>query len=409
MASKIDVGVGCMKSFSGFAVASATALILAGCAAMPSHGPESLSVGTAATASYGESTHGAPSADKTSVPYMLVNVDSNIMRALLVAGEGGLAGTLTDRRPPGDLRLGAGDIISVTVFESAAGGLFTPATSAGARPGNFVELPPQTVGPDGTINVPYAGTLNVKNRSPSEVERLIEGRIRNRAIEPQAVVTIREQRSSQVSVLGDVNAAAKFSLNPKGERILDVIARAGGPRYPSYETLVSVQRGGQRAQVSMATLVRDPGNNIYAQPGDTVILTRDQRHYSVLGASGQNGVYFFEAENVTLAFALGKAGGLLDERAEPAAVFLYRLENRQRLIKAGVQIGHEFPGQVVPTIYKINLRDPSGFFLAQSLVLRNRDVIFVGNSPTVDIAKLLQFIRIGINTGREGIALRNAL
>jgi polysaccharide export outer membrane protein len=51
-----------------------------------------------------------------------------------------LAGAFTDRRPPSGIRFGIGDVVNVTIFEAAAGGLFIP-IEAGVRPGNFVNLP----------------------------------------------------------------------------------------------------------------------------------------------------------------------------------------------------------------------------------------------------------------------------
>ena len=49
------------------------------------------------------------------------------------------------------------------------------------------------------------------------------------ALEPQVVVALEQQNTSLISVLGDVRTAGRFPANPSGERILDYIARAGGP------------------------------------------------------------------------------------------------------------------------------------------------------------------------------------
>lgn len=398
-----------MAFLKSMVVASGIVAVCAGCTVMPSHGPASASVGAGAMTQVGSTqADAAEGVAGVAQNYVLVHVNNAILAKMKTSGDPRFAGMLTDRRAPQGLRIGAGDVISLSIFEAAPGGLFTPAVTAGARPGNFVDLPAQTVGRDGTINVPYAGTIPVANRTPGEIERLIEGRLRNRAIEPQVVLTLRDQRSSQVSVLGEVNTPAKFTINPQGERLLDAIARAGGPRYPAYETLVAVQRGGKKAQVGMSTLIRDPSNNIYIQPNDVVYVTREQRHFVALGASGQNGLFFFDSERVTLSYAMGKAGGLLDERAEPGAVFIYRVEPRSQLLQYGADLSNS-TDQMIPTVYAINLRDPSGFFIAQNLGLSNRDVIFVGNSITVDVSKFLQFVRLGINTGREGIALGKAM
>jgi polysaccharide export outer membrane protein len=65
---------------------------------------------------------------------------------------------------------------------------------------------------------------------------VIVNNLKPRAIEPQAVVALVDQRASSVSVLGEVNTPTRFPANASGERLLDAIARAGGPRNPGYET-----------------------------------------------------------------------------------------------------------------------------------------------------------------------------
>ena len=66
--------------------------------------------------------------------------------------------------------LGIGDVVSATIFEAEAGGLFLP-SEAGARPGNFVTLPDQIVDSDGNVTVPYAGKIRAAGRTPLEVEQ----------------------------------------------------------------------------------------------------------------------------------------------------------------------------------------------------------------------------------------------
>jgi protein involved in polysaccharide export with SLBB domain len=76
------------------------------------------------------------------------------------------------RSPPRGITLGIGDVVSVTIFEAEAGGLFVP-SEAGARPGNFVMLPEQTVDSNGNITVPYVGAIRAAARTPSEVQQAI--------------------------------------------------------------------------------------------------------------------------------------------------------------------------------------------------------------------------------------------
>jgi protein involved in polysaccharide export with SLBB domain len=66
-------------------------------------------------------------------------------------------------RRPRPITLGIGDVVSITIFEAEAGGLFVPGDAQ--RPGNFVTLPDQIVGSDGNITVPYAGTIRAAGRN----------------------------------------------------------------------------------------------------------------------------------------------------------------------------------------------------------------------------------------------------
>jgi polysaccharide export outer membrane protein len=264
-------------------------------------------------------------ADPLKTAYVVVDLTPDVVAYVSANSAPSFRGRFRGAQSAPTRLIGVGDIVSVTLFEAAAGGLFIP-NDAGARPGNFVQLPPQEVDRNGNINVPYAGVIPAAGRTLPEIQETIEARLRNRAIEPQAVVVLQDARSNQVTVTGEVNGSTRFALSAAGERIVDAISRAGGPRHPGYETLVTLQRRGQQGTVSFNRLISEPENNIYLQPGDTVVLSREAKSFLAFGASGQNGQINFEADDITLAQAVAKAGGILDERGDPQSVFIYRME-----------------------------------------------------------------------------------
>src|SRR3954449_5498596 len=163
--------------------------------------------------------------------YELVPLNPATVNILHTHEPKGLAGAFTDKRPPASIVFGIGDIVSVTIFEASAGGLFIP-TEAGVRPGNFVTIPDQTVDNDGNISVPYAGQVKAAGRFNGEIQQDIINRIKNRAIEPQVVVSLSQQRTSLVSVFGEVNTPIRYPAAAAGaqDRITDAITRAGGIR-----------------------------------------------------------------------------------------------------------------------------------------------------------------------------------
>lgn len=323
-------------------------------------------------------------------PYVLVKLTPEVISVLAPAATRGLA-ALGGAGPAPQITLGVGDVVSVTVFEAAAGGLFI-SNPGSSRPGNYVQLPDQIVDNAGNITIPYAGAIRAAGRNIPDIQADIVGRLKDRAIEPQVVITLKDQKASQVSVLGEVNAPSRFPISPSGDRILDVIAKAGGPKYPGYESYVTLQRGRKEGTEPFSALVESPGDNVYVRAGDTIIVSRRARTFVALGASGKNGQFDFGAEQVTLSEALGRAGGLLDARANPSYVFLYRLEDTATLQRFGYP-ATQFAGEFAPTIYTVNLLDPSGYFLASQFHVRDKDVLYAANAPTANLAKLFGLVR----------------
>ena len=258
------------------------------------------------------------------IPYALVKLTPETVSIISRFEPRGLAGAFPDKYvPPSKIKFGIGDVVSVTIFEASAGGLFIP-SEAGVRPGNFVTIPDQTIDNDGNISVPYAGLIKAAGRFNGEIQQDIVNRIKNRAIEPQVVVSLSQQRTSLVSVFGEVNTPNRFPAAAFGaqDRITDAITRAGGIRGQGYETWVMLQRGNRRATVPFANLVYEASNNIYVQPNDRIYVYREQQKFLAFGATGLQGQFNFDAWRINLAEAVGKAGGLVDVQADPGSVYL---------------------------------------------------------------------------------------
>ena len=160
-------------------VLSAT-VVIGGCSTMPTSGPAS---------SYVRSNEANPN----SLPYALVPVTLEI-ESVLERNSTRIGRLFTDRRGPTEIRFGIGDVVSVTLFESGGG---RPVhSSRGRRPsGQFRDAPNQSVDTNGNITVPYAGTIQAKGRTAVEVQKAIVNALKDRAIEPQAVVALVDQRA----------------------------------------------------------------------------------------------------------------------------------------------------------------------------------------------------------------------
>jgi polysaccharide export outer membrane protein len=406
---------------SATAAVMAFALVSAGCSIIPATGPQGADV-------LNKSEGGFPVA----LPYALVRVTPEVV-GILGRYAPQLSTAFADKAPPRAFRFGIGDIVSVTIFEAAAGGLFT--AENGLHAGNFVTIPNQAVDDHGNIAVPYAGVVRAQGRTPLEIQTEIADALKARALEPQVVVALAQQNTSLVSVLGDVRTAGRFPASPSGERILDVIARAGGPTSQGYDVWVSLERKGHRASVPFGALLYEPSNNIYVLPNDVIYLYNQPQTFlafgaigsitggtavsvnttSVGGATGGPGLYRFESWRLSLAEGIARQGGLNDGLAEPKWVFLYRGETREVASRLGIDCS-KYVGPIIPVIYNLDLRDPSGYFLAQKFEMRNKDVLYTSNAATAETAKFLTFLRLIMATANDpviyatnGLILRNVI
>lgn len=381
-----------LKSATAIAWCVASSALLGGCGFIPMSGPASIDV---------------QSANSTVLPFAVVKLDSTVLQTLEKFEPNYLPGIFADSRPPASIRFGIGDIVSVTIFEATAGGLYIP-LEAGVRPGNFVTLPDQAVDNDGNISVPYAGAIRAAGRTNVQIQDDILSRIKRRAIDPQVVVTSSQQRSSLVSVFGEVKTPVRFPMPASGaqDRITDAITRAGGISGPGWETWVVLERNGKRATVPFANLVYFPSNNIFVQPGDRIYLYREPMKFLAFGATGTQGEFTFDAWRINLAQAVGKAGGLLDVQADPGSIFLYRREPRDVALQLGVDCA-KFDGDLVPIVFRVSFQDPAGYFLATKLQMRPFDLLYVANAPQVDTTKVLDFINSVAVTADNSVNVAN--
>jgi polysaccharide biosynthesis/export protein len=366
----------------GTAIFGLAALVLLNGCGLPAAGPQASDIVSQ------ESPQGALGG------YVLVDVDEQVASITASQPRESFKRAFTTGSPPPDLRIGVGDSVVVTIWEAGAGGLFSAAPddhsiSAGSR---TATIPAQVVDRDGTIQIPYAGHLKVAGLTPAAVEDEIVEALAHKAIQPQVVVTIEKNLSNTASVGGEVADGARVPLTTKGDRILDVIASAGGIRIPASDAFIQLTRGHRTVSVAYNAILAHPGENIYVMPGDDITVVRDPQTFTAFGGTDRNAQVPFDAAGITLEEAIAKAGGLLDYRADPAGVFLLRFEPARLVAK--LLPGRDLPsqGNLVPVVYQLNLKDANSFFLARSFAMQDKDILYVANSPSDPVQKFLNLV-----------------
>ena len=250
--------------------------------------------------------------------------------------------------------------------------------SAGA---NSATIPEQVVGRDGSITVPYAGRVRVAGRTTRDVQEIIQHALEGKAIQPQVLVNDLKPISNTVTIGGEgIGMAQRMPLSVKGDRLLDVIAQAGGVKMQVNEIFVLLQRGGATERVPLARVTEDSRENIFMRPGDVVTLVRDPQTFLV-SAPATSTPKSVRQRSAHSGAGAGQVGGVADYRADARGLFVFRYEQPAvvHALRPDSPLGSG--GGRVPVVYHVDLKDPNSLFMEQRFQIANRDLIYISNAP----------------------------
>lgn len=276
--------------------------------------------------------------------------------------------------------LGAGDRLAVSIWDGGAGGMSLPTLNSGKA-----DLPSLAVGPDGRIEVPYAGPILAAGRTVEQVRSAIIDALRRKIFRPQVAVQLVEQPARVVTVRGEVDRGGVVPLKRGYTRLSSLLAVSGAKVTDSEQLRVELHRAGRSSALRLAYLQDDPQQDIALRPGDTIILTRLTDRVTVIGAAGVQGRIDIARRDFSLLDAIALSRGLSDELADPRGLFLLRRASAR---------------QPRPTAYQVDIRDPAALLLAGRLQLHDGDVVLVANASFTSTRKVLLALSSGLSFTR---------
>jgi polysaccharide export outer membrane protein len=218
-------------------------------------------------------------------------------------------------RPEGPQRgtyvLGPDDVISVRVSDAE----------------EFGDKPIR-IGSNGYITLPMVGRVLASGRTAEDVEKEITAKLKTYIRNPEASVSVVEQKSQPVSVFGSVNTPGVFQLQGR-KTLVEILALAGGTR-PEAGYSVKITRekewgpiplpnatSDSSGQFSVAevdlkkiTEAKNPAENILIMPKDVITVPRGEMVYVIGDVKRSGGFVLSDKAHISVLQALSMAAGL---------------------------------------------------------------------------------------------------
>ena len=309
--------------------------------------------------------------------------------------------------------LGPGDVLSIDVYEVGTG-LFSGGRTTLGGSEDAATVPSAngsvlgsdiTVDRNGAIFVPYVGRIVVAGLTPEQVQdKVIEG-LKGKSQSPQVVVSLRKNVANTAVIMGAINRPGRVQLDLSRDRLLDAVAEAGGitanvttgastaTGTGPQDMVIRFSRAGQTLEQPLDTIRSGSPDDLLLLPGDRIEVIRQPRTFTVFGALDRISQMPFESQRLSLAEALARAGGPSDARADPRAIFVFRILPDDTRVSAGDGASAETPHRRA-VIYRLNMMRASGFLLAQEFAMHDKDVLYISNAASNRPTKLVQILNL---------------
>lgn len=186
-------------------------------------------------------------------------VAHEIVAAILLVAATLVMGSATAQSVDADYRMHAGDQLEVSVWKE-------------------VDLQRTVlIRPDGKFSFPLTGEVQASGRSPDDIRKDIENRLKAYIPEPVVTVTVTGVNGNGIYVIGQVNKPGAFVMNPR-LNVLQALSLAGGTTpFAKLDNIIVIRSAGgsQRSLAFRYSQVADGkslAQNIFLEAGDVVVV-----------------------------------------------------------------------------------------------------------------------------------------
>jgi len=232
------------------------------------------------------------------------------------------------------------------------------------------------IGPNGNIDLPFIGTINIKNLTLNETKKKLISVLKKYYKNYDLLVKIEEFNSSKVYILGAVKNQVTIELNQKPIKLIDAAIQADynpNSADKNYGNKGLLRRDNQVYKIDINRIFQSTNDkdNFYLKKNDVLFVDRNSDALHIFGEVTRPGIYF---PNINYSLTeLISSSGINNLTANASKVYVIR-EDYNSFLKINV--------------FKLDIKNPINLVLGKKFLLKPKDIIFI--PPT----KLVQWNRV---------------
>jgi polysaccharide export outer membrane protein len=250
--------------------------------------------------------------------------------------------------------LGSSDVISINL------------TDTDDLDGSYI------VSPDGDIDLPFVGIVNVDNLSLTQTKKKLISVLKKYYKNYDLQIKIEEFNSSKAYVLGAVKNQITIDLNQKPVKLIDAAIQANynpNSADKNYGNKGLLRRDNQVYKIDINKIFEstDTKENFYLKKDDVIFVDRNSEALHVFGEITKPGIYF---PNLDYSLTeLISSAGIKQLTADASKVYVIR-EDYDSFLKINV--------------FKLDIRNPINLVLGKRFMLQSKDIVFI---PPTELVK----------------------
>jgi len=265
-----------------------------------------------------------------------------------------------------------GDKLTLRIWDSSDNSLLT------SREQKAVQLQDVRVAANGTIFMPYVGSVNVLGLTPDLAREELQVELEAIVPSAQLQLDMLEGRNNSVDLVSGVAQPGTYPMPNRNYSVMGLISAGGGISSNLNNPQIRLVRGRNIYGTSVDALLNDPNKDSLLRGGDRVFVEEDERYFLSFGATGTEDLHIFSKDSVSAMDAMSISGGFQDSRADPQGLLILR-EYEPSAVAPGVR----GPRQT-RVVFTLDLTSADGLFSARNFEINPGDLVMATESPIND-------------------------